>query len=267
MLKADFHMHTLLLPRLPRLPREPRRQVPVKVGLNCIAVTDHNTTEGAKVVKSIAPFFVIVGEEVRTSEGEVTGLFLDRDDTAGTYLSPRPSTQDQGPGRTGIHPPPFRQVPGRGDKHEGGLKRSSSTPTSWRSSTPATIWAPTTSKALDFANEHGLLASGVSDAHTTMELGRTYVEMPDFDGTPGGLQALPGAGKDRGPKDQPPHPRRNDTDQVTESGYPAGADTGTAFARHTWNSMDHGFREGPGTASPGGAPSKGRPAPSSPGPF
>ena len=39
-------------------------------------------------------------------------------------------------------------------------------------------------KAYDFAQEHGLLTSGVSDAHTTFELGRTYVEMPEFDGTP-----------------------------------------------------------------------------------
>ena len=39
-------------------------------------------------------------------------------------------------------------------------------------------------KAEAFAGHHGLLTSGVSDAHTTMELGRTYVEMPEFDGTP-----------------------------------------------------------------------------------
>ena len=46
-------------------------------------------------------------------------------------------------------------------------------------------------KAQEFANEHGLLTSGVSDAHTLIELGRTYVLMPEFDGTPDGFkQAL-----------------------------------------------------------------------------
>ena len=49
----------------------------IKVGLNCIAVTDHNTTDGAFRVREIAPFMVIIGEEVGTSEGEVTGLFLE----------------------------------------------------------------------------------------------------------------------------------------------------------------------------------------------
>ena len=43
--------------------------------------------------------------------------------------------------------------------------------------------------AHEFARRHGLLTSGVSDAHTTIELGRTYVIMPEFDGTPEGFKA------------------------------------------------------------------------------
>ena len=42
----------------------------------------------------------------------------------------------------------------------------------------------------EFAQEHELLTSGVSDAHTTYELGRTYVEMPEFDGTPDGFKKV-----------------------------------------------------------------------------
>ena len=58
-------------------------------------------------------------------------------------------------------------------------------------------------KALDFAREHGLLTSGVSDAHTTMELGRTYVEMPDFDGTPEGFKLALSKGKIVGRRTSP----------------------------------------------------------------
>ena len=32
------------------------------------------------------------------------------------------------------------------------------------------------------------MTSAVSDAHTVYELGRSYVEMPDFDGTPEGFK-------------------------------------------------------------------------------
>ena len=47
-----------------------------KAGLNLIAVTDHNTIDGALAVRSLAPFTVIIGEEVGSAEGEITGLFL-----------------------------------------------------------------------------------------------------------------------------------------------------------------------------------------------
>ena len=45
-------------------------------GINCIAVTDHNEVDGAKAVARLAPFKVIVGEEIRTRDGEISGLFL-----------------------------------------------------------------------------------------------------------------------------------------------------------------------------------------------
>ena len=42
-----------------------------------------------------------------------------------------------------------------------------------------------------FAAEHGLPVTAVSDAHTARELGRTFTEFPEFDGTPEGFrQAL-----------------------------------------------------------------------------
>jgi predicted metal-dependent phosphoesterase TrpH len=46
------------------------------VGINCLACTDHNLTEGAFELKRKAPFQVIVGEEIDTGEGEIIGLFL-----------------------------------------------------------------------------------------------------------------------------------------------------------------------------------------------
>ncbi|MEA2656455.1 MAG: hypothetical protein QOI23_1820, partial [Chloroflexota bacterium] len=45
-------------------------------GLDRIALTDHNTVEGALELARIAPELAIVGEEVKTREGEVIGLFI-----------------------------------------------------------------------------------------------------------------------------------------------------------------------------------------------
>lgn len=75
MLKGDFHMHTHYSPDSDMSPERLVRKC-VKVGLNCIAVTDHNTVDGALRVREIADFTVIIGEEVGTADGEVTGLFL-----------------------------------------------------------------------------------------------------------------------------------------------------------------------------------------------
>ena len=44
--------------------------------LDRIALTDHNTIEGALELARIAPQLAIVGEEAKTLEGEVIGLFM-----------------------------------------------------------------------------------------------------------------------------------------------------------------------------------------------
>ena len=46
------------------------------MGIGCIAVTDHNTIRGGQAVAKIAPFPVIVASEVKSTHGEITGLFL-----------------------------------------------------------------------------------------------------------------------------------------------------------------------------------------------
>ena len=45
-------------------------------GLDRIALTDHNTVKGALALAKMAPDLTIVGEEAKTREGEVIGLFI-----------------------------------------------------------------------------------------------------------------------------------------------------------------------------------------------
>jgi len=75
---ADLHMHTEYskdcvssIESIVATARE--------IGLGAIAVTDHNEIEGAFRAREMAEGdpFVIVAEEVKTSEGEVIGLFLE----------------------------------------------------------------------------------------------------------------------------------------------------------------------------------------------
>ena len=192
MLKADLHMHTHYSPDSEMSPEDLVSRC-LKVGLSCIAVTDHNSIEGALEVQRMASFTVIIGEEVKSAEGEITGLFLNEEIPRGL--------------------PPVETA--RRIKEQGGLvslphpfdrfRRSVISTRALEEILPyADIVEVFNSrnnlsaddrKAYEFAQEHGLLASGVSDAHTTLELGRTYVEMPEFDGTPEGLKAALAQGR------------------------------------------------------------------------
>ncbi|MCI0438341.1 MAG: PHP domain-containing protein [Chloroflexi bacterium] len=190
MLKADFHMHTHFSPDSEMVPEKLVARC-LKVGLNCIAVTDHNTTEGAYAVRKIVaslpnPFMVIIAEEVGTSEGEITGLFIQ--ETIPRGLSPLETVKrikEQG-GLVSI-PHPFdrfrREVISRRALEEILPHADIVEVFNARNSLNAD-----NRKAHEFAEQHGLLVSGVSDSHTALELGRTYVEMPEFDGTPEGFK-------------------------------------------------------------------------------
>jgi predicted metal-dependent phosphoesterase TrpH len=186
MLKADFHMHSHFSPDSEMAPKRIVRKCQ-KVGLNCIAVTDHNTTKGAFAAREFADFMVIIGEEVGTSEGEVTGLFLEEDIPRGlTPVETAKRIKDQG-GLVSV-PHPFDRfrssvITRRGleevlpyiDIIEGFNARNN--------------LDADNRKAQEFAKEHSLITSGVTDSHTAIELGRTYVEMAEFDGTPEGFLA------------------------------------------------------------------------------
>ena len=149
-------------------------------------MTDHNTIEGALAVRRIAHILVIVGEEVRTSQGEVTGLFLKE---AVPPRLPAVETAKRIKAQGGLVslPHPFdrfrRGVIGREALEE--LLPYVDIVEAFNSRNNL---AADDLKAQEFAREHRFVTSGVSDAHTIMELGRTYVEMPMFDGTPTGFK-------------------------------------------------------------------------------
>ncbi|MBI4233504.1 MAG: PHP domain-containing protein [Chloroflexi bacterium] len=185
MLRGDFHIHT-------RFSRDsatsPQRLVArcLKVGLNCIAVTDHNTIRGAQEVAKLAPFRVIIGSEVKSAAGEITGLFLKEEVPGG--LSPLETVERiKAQGGLVSIPHPFDGI------RRSVIRREALEEVLPRADIVEAFNARNTFKranemALRAAQEHGLLVTAVSDAHHVLELGRTYTEMPEFDGTPQGFK-------------------------------------------------------------------------------
>lgn len=74
---ADLHMHTSYSSDCATTPEEFLAACE-ESGLKAVAVTDHNTIQGALEVSRLAPrgLHVIVGEEIKTREGEIIGLYL-----------------------------------------------------------------------------------------------------------------------------------------------------------------------------------------------
>ena len=75
MLKADLHSHTKFSYDSATTVSQVIQRCQ-KVGITCLAVTDHHSIEGALRVQEKAPFKVIIGEEIFSQGGEVIGLFL-----------------------------------------------------------------------------------------------------------------------------------------------------------------------------------------------
>lgn len=78
--KADYHIHTNFSDGKPSV-EEVLEYVENQTDLDVIAISDHDTIEGAVTAKRIAEeknyrFDVIIGEEVSTIDGHIVGLFL-----------------------------------------------------------------------------------------------------------------------------------------------------------------------------------------------
>ncbi len=76
LVNVDLHIHTNYSP-CASLALQRIEKIALRRGLNCIAITDHNTIDGALELQSLAKHIrVIVGEEIKTLEGEIIGYFL-----------------------------------------------------------------------------------------------------------------------------------------------------------------------------------------------
>ena len=187
MIKADLHIHTCYSIDC-LTPLEQIVERCLELGINCIAVADHNTIAGALKLSKIAPFKVIVAEEILTPVGEIMGLFLSEEVSRG--LSPQETIsriRSQG-GLIAIPHPFGRSLP---------WNTNSLTSTevlsqvdiieTFNSRTP---FSNSITRAGKLAKEQGKAASAGSDAHTLGEIGRAYVEMPEFNGPDDFLNSL-----------------------------------------------------------------------------
>jgi len=157
-------------------------------GINCIAIADHGTIEGALKMQTIAPFPVIVAEEIMTPHGEIMGMFLEDGIPSGLSVS-ETIFRIKAQGALVCIPHPFGVLGWRGfnSKMIEEIAGEIDVIEVFNSRTPF-LWY--SAKAQAFAQKYGIPKSAGSDAHTPNEIGNAYVEIPEFNGKDDFLNAL-----------------------------------------------------------------------------
>ncbi len=160
----------------------------LETGVNCIAIADHGTAEGALKMQSLAPFPVIVAEEILTPAGEIMGMFLKESIPSGLSIEQTISKIRAQDALVCIPHPfaTFRGV-GFGDKILEELVGQIDILEAFNARSPL---LRSSAKAKVFAEKYDIVKSAGSDAHTPNEIGNAYVEMPEFNGKDDFLNAL-----------------------------------------------------------------------------
>jgi predicted metal-dependent phosphoesterase TrpH len=177
LLKADLHIHTkysmdceMSLDKIIKRCKE--------LKINCIAVADHGTAGGGLAMQKIAPFKVIVAEEILTTEGEIMGMFLK--ETIPSGVTPREAIKRirEQDGLVNI-PHPFETIRGSAlkDKVIDEIVKDIDLMEVLNSRSP---FSANSNKAHDFTAKHSIPGTAGSDAHTIYEIGNAYIEMPEF---------------------------------------------------------------------------------------
>ncbi|MFC1978113.1 PHP-associated domain-containing protein [Chloroflexota bacterium] len=187
MLKADFHIHTAYSMDCTTSPEEIISRC-LETGINCIAIADHGSIEGALKMQSLAPFRVIIAEEILTPYGEIMGMFLEEGIPTGIPVE-QAISHIKAQGALVCIPHPFDTLRGlRLDSQRlAELAEQIDIIEVFNARSPL---LRSSTKARTFARKYGILETAGSDAHTPSEIGSTYVEMPEFNGRDDFLQAL-----------------------------------------------------------------------------
>jgi len=185
MLRVDLHLHSHYshdgrssLQQLIERARECR--------LDRLALTDHNTVEGALEFVRIAPELAIAGEEAKTLEGEVIGLFITG--RIPPFLTPE-EAMDLIHGMGGL-----TYIPHPLDRHRAHFRAERMVALAGRIDIIETYnpWcdADANQAAARLAEDLATVVATGSDSHSADELGRSWMEMEEYDGAEDFLEKL-----------------------------------------------------------------------------
>jgi predicted metal-dependent phosphoesterase TrpH len=158
-------------------------------GLTHLAITDHDRIDGALRARDAAPdgLTIIIGEEVKTADGDLIAVFLERAVAPGRSARETIAEVREQGGLVGI-PHPFDRY--RGSMLNDPRLEAIGGMVDWVEAHNARVVSGTgNEQAAAFALELGLPGVAASDAHSTLEVGVAYNVVEIDPGTPEGLLA------------------------------------------------------------------------------
>jgi predicted metal-dependent phosphoesterase TrpH len=178
MIKVDLHVHTKYSGDC-MFQLENLISACKKMGINCVAITDHDTIEGALKFREIAPFKVIIGEEIRTRDGEINGLFLNKEIPPGLSAEETIERIKLQGGLVYIpHPYSFFR---REAMYIRKLNEIYSDVDIIECYNGRNFLFFENKRAIKFASEKNIIMGAGSDSHHQAEIGNISIDMEDFD--------------------------------------------------------------------------------------
>ena len=187
MINADLHIHSRFSGDSDNRPEDIVKMC-LKKNLKCVAICDHGTIDGSLAVLELAPFKVIVSEEILTPSGEIIGMFLNSTIPSGLTVEETILRIREQNGVVCI-PHPFDVYRSSAIQFPM-LEKIASQIDIIEVFNARTIPFQNTRKSHQFALEHHLPMGAGSDAHTIEEIGRAFVSIPDFEGRDAFLAAM-----------------------------------------------------------------------------
>jgi predicted metal-dependent phosphoesterase TrpH len=186
-MRIDLHCHTCYsrdsLNTFDALLRRMDQQ-----GLDMVAITDHNTMAGAIEFHRRAPDRFVMGEEIKTLQGELIALFLEERVPPGLSLEETIARVHDQKGLVGASHPLDRlrtEAMGRN-----ALESVRSQLDFIEVFNARMVFLSDNRQAREMTSRWGLPGSAGSDAHAPFEVGRAYVQMPRFEDRPDFLDCL-----------------------------------------------------------------------------
>jgi len=176
MVKIDLHFHTYYS-KDSIISMRTAVKLCKREGLEWLAITDHNTIKGAKMLALNNQPKIIIGEEITTKEGlEIIGLFLTEE--IKPYMSVEETIEkikEQG-GVTYI-PHPFDRLRNYKFEPEKKLLKKIDIIEVFNS---RVVFHSDNIRAFIYAKSVGKVFGAGSDAHTPFEIGNCFIEIENF---------------------------------------------------------------------------------------